>query len=739
MKAKNTTSILKTFILLIGFLVSSTTFAQTGKVWAQIDDFSSTGISIVKGKLFSENVEINNLITNLKINAIEKAFPASKSKKLQNVYEISCNCDENDLLQEIARKSILFKEPVIAPEYTSLAIPNDYSSVFANDYALNLINAQGAWDISEGDTSIVIAISDGNYYTNHEELIGKYTYVTPNNYSSEYYHGTAVATTAAGNTNNSLGKSSIGYNSRLQLRAMNYNQILEASYSGARIINVSWTSGCYFIQYTQDIMNEVYANGTVVIAAAGNGPTCGGSSNLVYPSALNHVISVSSVGPYDNHERYMGNPASAHQHNNTVDICAPGYDVALTVAPNWYLTGNGTSFAAPYVSGTVGLMLAANPCLTPDDVEFILKATAENIDGMNPAYIGLLGAGRLNAAAAVEMASTFNKLTINPTRTLDCLDYSQAVSLEIQDGIAPYTVNWSNNTTGIALSDITSGVVYTALIKDSVGCVGSYSLSFDEIVPMNLSADIYSVKCYGQNTGGIMVTVTGGVMNYTYDWNTNDSTQNLYSLTIGTYTLNVTDLNGCSITESFVITQPNEIAGTIIHQNVGFNQSGSIDLNVSGGVTPYNFEWNNGVSSEDLNGIFDGFYEVEIIDANGCFASANVIILNIEYAQSNDFLINSELDTPNLESGETTMGISEMNVSDVSIYPNPAIENTTVVWGEMDVNLVQVYDMTGKVVNTIEIGSTQNSIQINGISTGEYFVKLITTNGDQMVKKVIFL
>lgn len=331
-----------------------------------------------------------------------KAFPKSKQRRLQNVYEFECTCDETELY------TALHKVPGLsgieyAPKYETLELPNDYTSVFAGNWALDLIGAQTAWTYTTGDSSINIAISDQNYYINHEELTGKVTYYDNTNTCNKT-HGTAVATIAAGNTNNSVGLASIGYNSSLSLFRMNYNDILIASYAGARVINLSWTSGCSFNQYAQMVIDEVYANGTFIVASAGNGSTCGGANNLVYPAAYNHVFAVTSVGAQDNIERVIGNASTRHQTNSSVDICAPGHDVPLTAAPGWYITSSGTSFAAPYVTGTVGLMLAVNPALTPNEIDSVLRISATNIDSLNTAYIGNIGAGRLNAGAAVRIA-----------------------------------------------------------------------------------------------------------------------------------------------------------------------------------------------------------------------------------------------------------------------------------------------------------------------------------------------
>ena len=95
-----------------------------------------------------------------------------------------------------------------------------------------------------------------------------------------------------------------------------YNEMLSATYSGAKVINCSWSSSCSYNGYAQQVIDEVYNNGSVIVASAGNGSTCGGASNLVYPASYNHVISVTSIGAMDNHERFMGNPSTTHQHNS---------------------------------------------------------------------------------------------------------------------------------------------------------------------------------------------------------------------------------------------------------------------------------------------------------------------------------------------------------------------------------------------------------------------------------------
>ncbi len=743
MKATVNTSVVRAAIVGLVMIISMSLQAQTGTVWARISDISSLELNATDATLSSTNATIQQMITSLDVVSVKKAFTAARSRSLTNVYEITCNCDGNDLLADVAKLSTYFQSPelVTAPEL--MFTPNDYSLSVANDYALNLINAQGAWDITRGDSSVVIAITDANFYLSHEELIGQYSHVSPNS-NTNYAHGTAVAITAAGNTNNGTGKSSIGYNSTLQLRAMTFNEVLEASYSGARVVNMSWSSGCYFNAYAQLVIDEAYANGTILVASAGNGGTCGGASNLVYPASYEHVIAVSSVGPLDNHERFYGDATSTHQHNITVDICAPGYDVALSTAPGVYVTGNGTSFASPYVSGTIALMLSVNPCLTPDQVEFLLKSTAVNIDAMNPSYVGLLGAGRLDASAAVRAAATFSTATLTGEKVSSCEDMSQGIVLDLSNIAAPYTINWNNGSTDSVLVNVAVGS-YSALVRDANGCVGYYATSIDTLMPIAVETVVTSVICHGANTGAIAATVTGGHSGFSFMWDNGSTATTLNNLTAGTYTLTVTDSMGCAKERSIVVSEPAAMTANLSVVDAFTMNDASLDVSIDGGTAPYSYTWNTGAQTEDLTGMGAGFYELLITDANGCQVSVN--------AEVNDQNITENIteEVANAVNTHYTAGAYELQTTEVAgiteateaietgVYPNPATDHTTVTWQGAAVERVVLMNMQGQMIQQFETNAGMDRVELTGVATGEYLVQVITTAGTQKVQRVIFL
>ena len=224
------------FVLILGSL-TTTTLGQVSKVWVQITDHSAVPAVSADGQLVSSNETLNAAISSIGITKVTQALAASKQVKLQQVYEIECACTEEVLTTTL--KSI----PVLtgieaAPNYQVLYTPNDYNLGLANNYAMDLINAQGAWDITQGNASFIIGISDQNVNPAHEELVGKIVSYDASNLATPT-HGNAVCAIAAGNTNNNTGLSSIGFNSSIAFYQMNYNELLTATYSGIRVLNLS--------------------------------------------------------------------------------------------------------------------------------------------------------------------------------------------------------------------------------------------------------------------------------------------------------------------------------------------------------------------------------------------------------------------------------------------------------------------------------------------------------------------
>ena len=706
---------MKTTTLLIALLFGlnfSNAFGQTSKVWATITDAQAVPFTTQNGTLSSANPAFNVAIELASIQKVTQALPASKQEKLQNVYEITCACSMDELTTALATLS--FIEGVeAAPVYTPLYTPNDYNFNLANNYAMNKINAQGAWDVTHGNSSFIIGISDQNVNPMNEELAGKIVHYDASN-TATTTHGNAVCALAAGNTDNNIGLSSIGFNSSIAFYQMDYNDILVATYSGIRLLNLSWTSGCSFSQYQQDVMNEIANNGTFIVAAAGNGNTCSSPDALVYPAAYANVFAVTSIGENDNHEHIQGDPTSTHQHNQMVDLSAPGYDVAIVPMDGWYLNSSGTSYAAPIVTGTVALMMAVNPCLGNDDIEYILKNTSTNIDALNPLYAGKIGAGRLNAAAAVVMAQSFvHSAHFNMNIQGNCATSSSTVTLNPSNVTGTYSVTWSNGMVGNQVSGITNGT-FTVTLVDAIGCSSDTTFTITAPVAVQVNGVVSQIQCYGQQNGAIDVTVLQGTPAYTYTWDNGATTEDLANLNIGTYRLTVTDINGCVSYSSYTITQPTEILLEATATNEVIGNDGSIDLTVVGGVPVYTIAWSNGVMTEDQTNIMAGSYDVTVFDANGCMNQLNVVVL-----------------------ANQTNGINENQEIEMSVYPNPSVGDATITWNT-EVTELSITDEHGRVIAEHSVNGL-SSLKINALSSGTYFVRLLNEGGIAATQRFVVM
>jgi hypothetical protein len=689
----NCLSSLKTTFIVCSISVA---FSQQSTFWFKADPsvFSSTAWSALSNR-FELTTPVN-------------ALSASRNPELQKVYEVNGKCDLLQFKEACASLGSKIYSIERGPEYTPLYVPNDLNSQAGiSDYALMLINAPQAWDLTQGDNDVVIAVSDQNFDVNHQDLEGKYVYYDPNN-NLTTTHGTAVAITAAGKTNNGYGLSSIGFNTSLALYKMNFNEVLAASYAGADVINISWSSGCFFSQLEQDVIEEAAANGSFIVASAGNGNTCGLPDALVYPASYNHVFSVTSVGPSDNHEQWAGDPTSTHNHNDSVDLAAPGYDVAISPAPGWYLNSSGTSFAAAYVSGTVALMLAANECISNLQIESILKSTSFPLDGLNVAYAGLMGAGRLDAFQAVSAAqNSFTPLSPSVSTSDGCEAGDAAISVNIQGGQAPYNINWSNGFQGLSQNNLGAGSYFLHVV-DIHGCRLDTLVVLADVTPPNYSSISANPTCSDSDNGMIQLNILDA--NVTVFWSQGSMGPAVSNLSAGNHQAFLHYGANCVDSLFFTLTAPQPIQVSAVLSPLTASNLGAIDLTVSGGTAPYSFMWNNNASSEDLLALHEGTYTLWLTDANGCAFEGSYVLESI-----NDIS-------------------AEAEVSELVLSPNPNNGVFNVVGQEGMLYHADLHDAFGRKIWAFDFNG-QTTVETE-LKPGEYFLSIQGLNAVKVFKMI---
>ncbi len=178
-----------------------------------------------------------------------------------------------------------------------------------------------------------------------------------------------------------------------------------------------------------------------------------------------------------------------------------------------------------------------------------------------------------------------------------------------------------NTTTGgndFGLDDIT----FTTM------CIATDTMTVFVSTLMSLSDSATDVNCFGGNDGSIDLTVNGGSIPYNFNWSNTDVTEDVSGLTIGTYSVTVQDVNGCTDSLTTTVSEPSAVQDSLTFVDVTCNAGtdGSIDLTVWGGTPGYSFNWSNNSVVEDQVNIPAGSYIVTITDNNGCTSTDNITI-----------------------------------------------------------------------------------------------------------------
>jgi gliding motility-associated-like protein len=171
---------------------------------------------------------------------------------------------------------------------------------------------------------------------------------------------------------------------------------------------------------------------------------------------------------------------------------------------------------------------------------------------------------------------------------------------------------------------------YSLTITDDNNCTVNSSYTITQPVqPLTLSISQVNVSCTGSSTGFINLNAVGGTFPYTYSWSTGATTEDIFNLPIGTYSVLVTDANGCTSTSQTTITEPNQglsISATQTNVSCYGGTNGIINIQSQGGSPSYDYLWNNGLTSSTISGLPIGTYTVLVTDSLNCSQTMNVTI-----------------------------------------------------------------------------------------------------------------
>jgi len=285
----------------------------------------------------------------------------------------------------------------------------EYSTDTSKQWGLAKINIKDAWSLSTG-TGVVVAVLDTGIVRNHPDFYGQIystiSYIGTTGATDYYGHGTHVAGIIAARSD---GQFVVGVATNSKILAV---KVLDDDGAGTvdsevrgliyvstcsakpKVVNLS-LGGTYYSDIENEAIQKVYQKGIAIIAAKGNENT----DEPNYPSDYQNVFSVGAVD-------YLDRKADFSNYGPDLDIVAPGVHIISDVPlPDTTYYYDGTSMAAPFVSGVAALIYSLRPNLSPRDVYRILIQSADDLG--TPGFDSYYGNGRLNAARSVQTASSY--------------------------------------------------------------------------------------------------------------------------------------------------------------------------------------------------------------------------------------------------------------------------------------------------------------------------------------------
>ncbi len=287
-----------------------------------------------------------------------------------------------------------------------------------------------------------------------------------------------------------------------------------------------------------------------------------------------------------------------------------------------------------------------------------------------------------------------------------------AVSVTVTSGGAPFTYAWTTNVNGSFASPTSASTTFnltkgngrpyariTVTITDACGRIYSESKTISVLYgagPIVSWYNGYNISCNGGSDGTITVQGEGGTPPYSYEWGHGATTASVTGLSAGEYTVTITDALLLAIYDTITLSEsPTAVEATAVSTGtiLCYNDStGSIDMTVTGGLTPYIYLWSSGQSTEDISNLPSGTYDVTVTDMNGCYAQTS----------------------PPLSIGPDSLTI------------NDTITDASCNGGSDGVISLTITGGTTPYSYSWSTGATASSIA--GITAGEYFVTVTDSN-----------
>ncbi len=388
--------------------------------------------------------------------------------------------------------------------------------------------------------------------------------------------------------------------------------------------------------------------------------------------------------------------------------------VATIIVEGCDLTATVTSTAESFVGANDGsASVFANNGSAPYTYNWSNSETTSMISDLEPGTYSVTVTDSTSCSVIKDVVVNSGLCTMNITASATAVTQIGAndgeASVAVTGGTNPISISWSNGSTTSTITNLSAGN-YTVTVVDSLGCTET-AVATVSAAGCDLSLELSTTNetSQGSEDGAATVDVSNGSGSYSFEWSNGGLTSTITNLAGGTYDVTVTDdSTGCIASRSI------EVHSCALEASIGVTgvssagaTDGSLIAFVSGGTSPYSYEWNNGLgTSGNVTNIGEGTYVLFVTDGKGC------------------------IDSDTAEVTVDGVGFEDIfNNSSLAIYPNPTKDNATVALTLLTTeNIeVQVLNNVGQVMYTKEynsVNSIEQFIDCTNWSTGVYLVKI---------------
>ncbi|MBL1233341.1 MAG: gliding motility-associated C-terminal domain-containing protein [Flavobacteriales bacterium] len=446
----------------------------------------------------------------------------------------------------------------------------------------------------------------------------------------------------------------------------------------------SVTGGCAGIPFTDTVYVTVGAGnfnfggsvvtnppctantGSITVNINGGSGTYGYSWNTTPPQTTQ---TISNLGPGSYMVTVTDSISGCTKDTTFVLTNGSSLQVAIDSSVNVSCNGGNSGIAYASASGGLGSVTYSwdtNPIQT--------SATATGLSAGTYNVTVTDSVGCISVATVV--ITEPNALLVNPTMIgmPSCNGGSDGTAIaNANGGVSPYTYSW--NTTPIQTTQSASGLSagqYIVTVTDANGCIATGNVLITQPAPISNNIQITNITCHNGNDGIITLTSSGGTAPYSYSWSTSSNTSNTETgLSSGTVYVTTSDNQGCSVTDTIQITNPDSMSLVLTHTSASCNTAdGTATANVAGGNAPYGYFWSvNNQTTQTADSLPGGMVSVVVMDANGCTVSGSI-----------------NIDTVNIHTAvagaDPTTGIAPLNVN----FSNNSQNTTTYFWDFGDGN-----------------------------------------------------